>query len=122
MDDKYTELAVKVQEVDSRSRSNDHRITDLEEGMKVVSDTQISLIKIANSVENMSKSMMDVNNKVDQISDKQDRLNDKVTVLENRPAQETKRRLDGIYEKILWVIVGGLMAAVLTALFPMMSW
>lgn len=40
------------------------------------------------------------------ISDKQDKLNDKVTVLENRPATESKRRIDGIIDKLLWLIVG----------------
>ena len=35
MDEKqYTELAVHLQEVDSRSKSNEHRINDLEVGMK----------------------------------------------------------------------------------------
>lgn len=122
MDEKYTELAVKLQEIDSRCRSSEHRIESLEEGMKCVQDTQISLVKIANSVENMSKSMIDVNEKVDLISDKQDKLNDKVTVMENRPAQETKKMLDGIYEKILWVIIGGMAVAALSSLFPSIPW
>ena len=38
------------------------------------------------------------------------KLNDKVTVLENKPATESKRRIDGIIDKMLWLIVGGLAA------------
>lgn len=68
----YTGLAVKLENVDARSKSNEHRIDSLEDNMKGLQDTQISLIKIANSVENMRKSMVDVNEKVDLISDKQD--------------------------------------------------
>ena len=34
MDEKYTDLAVHVQEIDSRSKSNEHRIDDLECEMK----------------------------------------------------------------------------------------
>ena len=30
MDEKYTDLAIHVQEIDSRSKSNEHRIDDLE--------------------------------------------------------------------------------------------
>ena len=30
MDDKYTDLAVHIQEIDSRSKSNEHRIDELE--------------------------------------------------------------------------------------------
>ena len=34
MDEKYTDLAVHLQEVDSRSKSNEHRIDELEVDMK----------------------------------------------------------------------------------------
>lgn len=66
--------------------------------------------KLTNSVENIANSILDVNKKIDVISDKQDKLNDKVTVLENRPATESKRRIDGIIDKMRWLIVGGLAA------------
>lgn len=119
MDEKqYTELAVKLEGVDARARSNEHRIDALEDNMKGLQDTQISLIKIANSVENMGKSMVDVNEKVDQISEKQDKLNDKVTVLENRPAQETKKRWDSISEKLLWLCVASVAGYLLAQVFP----
>lgn len=119
MDEKYTDLAVKLENVDARSKSNEHRIDCLESNMKGLQDTQISLIKIANSVENMGKSMVDVNQKIDMISEKQDKLNDKVTVLENRPALETKRRWDSVSDKLLWLFIGGVTAYLLAQLFPM---
>ena len=111
MDEKdYTDLAVRLQEVDSRCKSNEHRLDDHDETIKEMRDDQKALIKLTNSVENMANSMLDVNKKVDVISDKQDKLNDKVTVLENRPATESKRRIDGIIDKLLWLVVGGLAA------------
>ena len=119
MDEKqYTELAVKLENIDARTKSNEHRINTLEDNMKGLQDTQISLIKIANSVENMGKSMVDVNEKVDQISEKQDKLNDKVTVLENRPAQETKKRWDSIYDKLIWLFVAGVTGFLLAQALP----
>ena len=119
MDEKdYTELAVKVENIDSRSKSNEHRIDLLENNMKGLQDTQISLIKIANSVENMGKSMVDVNEKVDQISEKQDKLNDKVTVLENRPAQETKKRWDSISMELLKIFIIGIAGFLLAQALP----
>lgn len=119
MDEKqYTELAVKLENIDSHSKSNEHRINSLENNMKGLQDTQISLIKIANSVENMGKSMVDVNRKVDQISEKQDKLNDKVTVLENKPAQETKKRWDLISSELLWFFIAGIAGFLLAQIFP----
>lgn len=119
MDEKqYTVLAVKIENVDSRSKSNEHRIDSLETEIKGLQDTQISLIKIASSVENMGKSMIDVNEKIDIISDKQDKLSDKVTTLENRPARETKRRWDAVADKLLWLFVSGIAGFLLARLLP----
>lgn len=86
--------------------------------MKGLQDTQISLLKIANSVENMGRSMVDVNEKVDLISEKQDRLNDKVTVLENRPALETKKKWDSLSDKLLWLVASGIAGFLLAQAFP----
>ena len=48
----------------------------------------------------------------------QDALSDKVTTLENKPAQETKKRVDGITEKIIWTVVGGVIVFLLAQAFP----
>ena len=119
MDDKdYTDLAVRLQEVDSRCKSNEHRLDDHDEAIKEMRDDQKALIKLTNSVENMANSMLDVNKKVDVISDKQDKLNEKVTVLENRPAQETKKRWDSIAEKLIWLFVAGIAGFILAEALP----
>ena len=114
----YTDLAVRLQEVDSRCKSNEHRLDDHDETIKEMRDDQKALIKLTNSVENMANSMLDVNKKVDVISDKQDKLNEKVTVLENRPAQETKKRWDSIAEKLIWLFVAGIAGFILAQALP----
>ena len=86
MEEKYTQLAVKLQEVDSRSKSNEHRIDDLDAGMEKMQETQIALIKIANSVENMGQSIITIKDDVRDVKESQDVLTSKVTDIENRPA------------------------------------
>ena len=45
MDEKqYTELAVKVQEIDSRSRSNEHRIDELDTQMDKIHETNFTRV------------------------------------------------------------------------------
>ena len=114
----YTDLAVHLQEVDSRCKSNEHRLDDHDEAIKEMRDDQKTLIKLTNSVENIANSMLDVNKKVDVISEKQDKLNDKVTILENRPAQETKELWDSIAEKLLWLFVAGIAGYLLAQVLP----
>lgn len=118
----YTDLAVHLQEVDSRSKSNEHRIDDLESDMKETKNMQITLVKLANGVENMGNQLMDVKQDIQDVKKGQDELSDKVTTLENRPATETKRRFDKIVDKLIWLVIGGLVAGVLYAVLPNMPW
>ena len=118
MDEKYTDLAVHVQEIDSRSKSNEHRINDLEMDMKETKSMQITLVKLANGVENMGNQLMDVKEDIQDVKRGQNELSDKVTTLENKPAQETKKRWDSIYDKIIWLIVAGVAGFLLAQLFP----
>ena len=118
MDEKYTELAVHVQEIDSRSKSNEHRINDLEVEMKETKEMQITLVKLANGVENMGNQLMDVKEDIQDVKRGQSELSDKVTTLENRPAQETKKKWDSISEKILWLFIAGVVGFLLAQVLP----
>ena len=119
MDEKqYTELAVHMQEVDSRCRSNEHRIDSLEEDMKETKDMQITLVKLANGVENMGNQLMDVKEDIQDVKKGQSELSDKVTTLENRPALETKKRWDSISEKLLWLFIAGVAGFLLAQVLP----
>ena len=121
MDEKYTDLAVHLQEVDSRSKSNEHRIDELELDMKETKSMQITLVKLANGVENMGNQLMDVKEDIQDVKKGQNELSDKVTTLENRPALETKKRWDSISIELLTLfivgIAGFLLAQVLPAIF-----
>ena len=118
MDEKYTDLAVHVQEIDSRSKSNEHRIDDLEHDMKETKEMQITLVKLANGVENMGNQLMDVKEDIQDVKNGQSELSDKVTTLENRPALETKKRWDSISEKLLWLFIAGVAGFLLAQILP----
>ena len=119
MDEKqYTDLAVHVQEIDSRCKSNEHRIDSLEEDMKETKSMQITLVKLANGVENMGNQLMDVKEDIQDVKKGQSELSEKVTTLENRPAQETKKRWDSIYAELLKLFVIGVAGFLLAQAFP----
>ena len=119
MDEKqYTDLAVHVQEIDSRCKSNEQRIDDLENNMKETKDMQITLVKLANGVENMGNQLMDVKEDIQDVKKVQSELSDKVTTLENKPAQETKKKWDSISEKLLWLFIAGVAGFLLAQALP----
>ena len=119
MDEKqYTDLAVHVQEIDSRCKSNEHRIDGLENDMRETKDMQITLVKLANGVENMGNQLMDVKEDIQDVKKGQNELSDKVTTLENRPALETKKRWDSISMELLKLFVVGVVSFLLAQVLP----
>lgn len=119
MDEKqYTDLAVHVQEIDSRSKSNEHRIDDLETEMKETKEMQITLVKLANGVENMGNQLMDVKEDIQDVKKGQSDLSEKVTTLENKPAQETKKKWDSISIELLKLFIIGVAGFLLAQVLP----
>lgn len=118
MDEKYTTLAVHIQEVDSRCKSNEHRINDLEDDIKETKNMQITLVKLANGVENMGNQLVDVKEDIQDVKKGQNELSEKVTILENAPAYEIKKKWDSVLGKIIWVFIGGFITFLLKQLFP----
>lgn len=83
-------------EVDQRSKSNTHRLDKLEESTAAISD-------IASSMKVMAV-------KQEQISDTVDKLDGKVEALEAKPG----KRYEGLVEKIIWAVVGAVVAYILS--------
>ncbi|MEY8352604.1 hypothetical protein AALB39_04515 [Lachnospiraceae bacterium 54-53] len=122
MDENYPALAVKVQEVESRGKSNEHRIDKLEDSMEKFGETQIALVKMANSIEVIGKSVVSMDGKVSKIQESQDALTIKVSEIENRPAKQSKQFWDNIFNKVAWVFMGGIVVWILTQLLPNIPW
>ena len=122
MEEKYTELAVRLQEVDSRSRSNEHRLNDHEKEIKELRDKQDALYELTSSVKSIATDMNYIKEDVKEVKTGQDKLNEKVTILENRPANETKKRFDDIKDKLIWLLIGGVAVGLLSAFLPNIPW
>lgn len=122
MEEKYTELAVRLQEVDSRSRSNEHRLDDHEKKIKELRDKQDAIYELTSSVKSIATDMNYIKEDVKEVKTGQDKLNEKVTILENRPANETKKRFDDIKDKLIWLIIGGVAVGLLSVLLPNIPW
>lgn len=122
MDENYTNLAVHIQEVDSRSRSNEHRLDDHDAELRELREKQDAIYDLTSSVKSIATDMTYIKEDVKEVKSGQDKLNEKVTILENRPANETKKRIDGITEKLLWLIVGGVAVGLLATILPNIPW
>lgn len=122
MDEKFTDLAVHLQEVDSRSRSNEHRIDAHEKEIHELREKQDAIYELTSSVKSIATDMTYIKEDVKEVKTGQDKLNQKVTELENKPANEAKRRMDKIGDKLLWLLIGGVAAGLLYAILPNIPW
>lgn len=118
MDEKYTELAIHVQEIDSRCKSNEHRINDTEKAIGELRNRQEAIYELTSSVKSIAQDMSYIKEDVSEVKVKQTELNNKVTILENRPAHETKKIWDSIYEKLLWFFIVGIAGFLLGHMLP----
>lgn len=122
MSENYTDLAVRVQEVDSRCRSNEHRINAQDEEIRNLREKQDTIYDLTSSVKSIAMDMTHIKEDVKEVKTGQEKLNEKVTVLENRPANETKKKIDGLTEKLAWLLIGGIAAGLLSAVLPQIPW
>lgn len=122
MSESYTDLAVHLQEVDSRSKSNEHRLNTHEKEIKELREKQDAIYDLTSSVKSIATDMNYIKEDVKEVKTGQDKLNEKVTILENRPANETKEKVDEITKKLLWLIIGGITVGLLTTVFPNIPW
>ena len=122
MDEKSTELAVHLESVDARCKSNENRINDHDNDIKELREKQDAIYDLTSSVKSIATDMTYIKEDVQEVKSGQAQLNEKVTILENKPATEVKKRIDGIYEKLLWLVVGGIAAALLSTILPKIPW
>ncbi len=94
------EMAVRLAEVDARSKSNTHRLDDLVEKVDV-------LTRLTTAVEVMAAEQKHQGDTMAEIKTDVTALGQKVDAIEKKPA----KRWDGMVEKIFWGIVGVLATA-----------
>ena len=94
------EMAVKLAEVDARSKSNTHRLDEMDEKV----DT---LNRLATAVEVMATEQRHQTETMAEIKDDVTALGTKVDAIEKKPA----KRWDGMVDKVLYGLVGAIVTA-----------
>lgn len=114
----YSELNLKVNLLENEVKSNKDDIIKINEEQK-------ALLKIANSVEvlatevkYMGNNLTDVKHKQDEVISKVDNLELTVNTIEFSDAVKSKKILDNLKEKVIWVILSGLLMYILSQLLP----
>ncbi len=94
------EMAVKLAEVDARSKSNTHRLDDLADKVDVLNRLTTAIEVMAAEQKHQGETMAEIKSDVTA-------LDKKVEAIEQKPA----KRWDGMVEKVIYGIVGALVTA-----------
>lgn len=100
------EMAMKLAEVDQRSKSNTHRINELSDQIEAVNRLATAVEVMATEQKHQTAAMAEIKADVA-------RVGAKVETIEQKPA----KRWDGVVEKIIFGIVGALVTIAAAALF-----
>ncbi len=95
------EMAVRLAEVDARSKSNTHRLDELGDKVDILTRLTTAVEVMAAEQKHQSETMAEIKTDVTA-------LGQKVDAIEKKPG----KRWDGMVEKIFWGIVGVLAAAI----------
>lgn len=96
------ELAVRLENVDSRCRSNGHRLDELEGKVDVLNRLTTSVEVMAAEQKNQGETMKEIKRDVTA-------LGNKVDIIEDKPG----KRWEGIVDKALWAVCAAVIAFLL---------
>lgn len=91
--------------VEERSKSNSHRIDELE-------DTSKSINRLATSMEVMAEKQGQMVDTVDRLDGKVEKLGGKVETMESKPG----KRWEGLVDKAIWAFAAAVIAYILAHL------
>ena len=104
------EMAVKLVEVDARSKSNTHRLDDVEEKVDTLQRLTTAVEVMATEQRHQTETMGEIKNDVTA-------LGKKVDAIEKKPG----KRWDGMVDKFLYGLVGALATALAGGLYYLLT-
>lgn len=97
------ELEHRLTEVESRSKSNTHRIDNLEQSTKAFTSIATSVEVMANELKHQTTAMAEIKTDVA-------KLDSKVETMEQKPA----KRWEGLADKLLYLVLGAVVTYMLS--------
>lgn len=94
------EMAVKLAEVDARSKSNTHRLDEMDEKVDTLNRLATAVEVMATEQKHQTETMAEIKTDVNT-------LGTKVDAIEKKPA----KRWDGMVDKVLYGLVGAIVTA-----------
>ena len=105
-------------EVSERSKSNSHRLDEVENDIKDLKEKNATLYEMSASIKNLSEGIIDIKTNVKEIKTEQGEMKNEIQDLKNSPTKTKAQWVDNIGRLVITSIVTGIVAFLLGTLSP----
>lgn len=105
-------------EISERSKSNSHRLDDVESDIKDLKEKNATLYEMSASIKNLSEGIIDIKTNVKEIKTEQGEMKNEIQDLKNSPTKTKAQWVDNIGRLVITSIVTGIVAFLLGNCFP----
>ena len=105
-------------EISERSKSNSHRLDEVEDDIKDLKEKNATLYEMSASIKNLSEGIIDIKTNVKEIKTEQGEMKNEIQDLKNSPAKSKAQWVDNIGRLVITSIVTGIVAFLLGTLSP----
>lgn len=107
-----------ITEISERSKSNSHRLDDVESDIKDLKEKNATLYEMSASIKNLSEGIIDIKTNVKEIKTEQGEMKNEIQDLKNSPTKTKAQWVDNIGRLVITSIVTGIVAFLLGTLSP----
>ena len=105
-------------EISERSKSNSHRLDEVEDDIKDLKEKNATLYEMSASIKNLSEGIIDIKTNVKEIKTEQGEMKNEIQDLKNSPTKTKAQWVDNIGKLVITSIVTGIVAFLLGTLSP----
>ena len=107
-----------ITEVSERSKSNSHRLDEVEDDIKSLKEENRTLYEMSASIKSMTDGIVSIKDDVKEIKSEQGEMKTEIQDLKNSPTKTESQQVDNIGMLVIRSIVTGIVAFLLGTLSP----
>jgi len=107
-----------ITETSERSKSNSHRLDEMEGDIKSLKEENKTLYEMSASIKSMTDGIVSIKEDVKEIKSEQGEMKSEISDLKNAPIQFKASAFDSAWKFIVTVVATGLISFVLGNCFP----
>ena len=105
-------------EISERSKSNSHRLDDVESDIKDLKEKNATLYEMSASIKNLSEGIIDIKTNVKEIKTEQGEMKNEIQDLKNAPMKARSDLVSNVGKLVLTAVATGIIAFLLGNCFP----